>query len=112
MAIKHATIIIPAETGIATMPGHGSQADLGFRQDDRIVGLLGCRSNNTAASTRLTVVGAVCYASVRIEKRSRQPRESGVRRRLEVTGGRLRWACMIQDGNKRITTVAHRKLNP
>jgi len=47
MAIKHAKIVIPAEAGIFSMSGQGLQEDPGFRQDDRIVGLLGCRSNNT-----------------------------------------------------------------
>ena len=45
MAIKHAKIVIPAEAGISSMPGQGLQEDPGFRQDDRIVGLFGCRSN-------------------------------------------------------------------
>jgi hypothetical protein len=45
MAIKHAKIYIPAKAGIFSMPGQGLQEDPGFRQDDRIVGLLGCRSN-------------------------------------------------------------------
>jgi hypothetical protein len=46
MAIKHARIVITAEAGIASMPGQGLQEDPGLRQDDRIVGLLGCRSNS------------------------------------------------------------------
>ena len=49
MAIKHTKIVNPAEAGIATMPGQGLQEDPGLRQDDRIVGLFGCRSNRTSA---------------------------------------------------------------
>jgi len=46
MAIKHAKIVIPAEAGISSLPGQGLQEDPGFRRDDDIVGLFGCRSNN------------------------------------------------------------------
>jgi len=46
MAIKNTNIVIPSEAGIASVPGHGLQENPGFRQDDRIVGLLGCRNNN------------------------------------------------------------------
>jgi hypothetical protein len=45
MAIKHARIVIPAKAGIFSMLGQDLQEDPGFRQDDGIVGLFGCRGN-------------------------------------------------------------------
>jgi hypothetical protein len=53
MAIAHAKIVIPAEAGISSMPGQGLQEDPGLRRDDRIVGLLGCHSNNPIGMARL-----------------------------------------------------------
>jgi len=57
MAIKHAKIVIPAEAGISSLPGQGLQEDPGFRRDDDIVGLFGCRSNN-----QTLVFGCPCPA--------------------------------------------------
>jgi len=34
MAINHAKIVIPAEAGIATIPGQGLQEDPGLRRDE------------------------------------------------------------------------------